>query len=50
MSEPPLTLRCPRRGEEWPTTSFISTIAIDEDIQTHDTIFFYCPAGHDFTL
>ena len=49
MTEPPLTLRCPR-GEEWPTTSFTQTIAYKEDIQTHDTILFYCPAGHDFTL
>ena len=49
MTEPPLTLRCPK-GEEWPTTSFISTIAVKEDIQTHDTISWLCPAGHSFTL
>ena len=49
MTEPPLTLKCPR-GEEWPGTSFISTVALKENVQTHDTINWLCPAGHSFTL
>ena len=49
MSEGPLTLRCPW-GEEWPGPSFISTVTLKEDIQTHDTINWLCPAGHSFTL
>ncbi|KKK96505.1 hypothetical protein LCGC14_2662070 [marine sediment metagenome] len=49
MSEGPLTLRCPW-GEEWPGLSFKSLVALKEDIQTHDTITWLCPAGHSFTL
>ena len=44
-----LTLRCPR-GEEWPATSFKSFVDSKVKVQTHETITFLCPAGHEFTL
>lgn len=49
MSNLPLTRKCPR-GEEWPAESFKSLVDCDQRVQTHSTITFYCPAGHEFKL
>jgi len=48
MSDLPVILKCPR-GEEWPATSFDCLVA-KKRVQTHETVTFFCPLGHTFTL
>lgn len=45
----PLTLHCVK-GEEWPTTSFLSYIEALHNPLTEDSVVFTCPANHRFTL
>lgn len=45
----PLTFRCVK-GEEWPITSFTSTLDLKVEEPTEDSIVFSCPSYHTFTL
>lgn len=49
MEPVPVILRCPR-GEEWPAGTFKSTVDYKKKVQSHDTIHWLCPAGHEFDL
>lgn len=50
MSEIPLAMRCPVKGEEWPSESFKAFLAPNSKAQTCENIALVCPAGHKFTL
>lgn len=50
MSEIPLTLTCPGGGEEWPLTSYKSTVDALVEKVTLRNIHFWCPSNHSFTL
>lgn len=46
----PLTLKCPVKGEEWPATSYKSTLDTVPEKFTGKCITFQCPGDHFFSL
>ncbi|HEY4509871.1 MAG TPA: hypothetical protein VJC15_02690 [Candidatus Paceibacterota bacterium] len=44
-----ITLKC-IKGEEWPATSFRSSLDLKAESVTEESITFYCPLWHSFTL